>query len=280
MPSSRLSKPLIAVTAGDPGGIGPEIVRKALKNPRLSKNQNFLIIDERAAIRSIDKAIELLKKGDAAALVTGPVSKAAINKAGTRFSGHTEYLAEKFGVEFPVMMFAGGPIKAAIVTRHIPLKKVSSVLDTGKIIKTAELTYKFLKKYFRIKKPRIGVVALNPHAGEEGLLGGEEREIIKPAVDKLKSQIPLIKGPLPADAAFHDLYNKKYDCLVCMYHDQAMIPVKMLARDTAVNITLGLPFIRTSPVHGTAFDIAGKGIADPSSMIEAMNLAARLAEKC
>ena len=321
MPSSRLNKPVIAVTMGDPSGIGPEITLKALASPRLSRCATYLLIGDsfyllkiakligkklgklhinlmdignvgkcqfgkssassgRAALDYIDFAIELVKEGLADGIVTAPVNKESITKTGVPFHGHTEYLATAFEITAPAMMFVGKALKVVIVTRHIPLKKVAALLSTKKIIDTTLKAHKFLKKYFRIKTPRLAVAALNPHAGEGGLVGDEERKIIIPAVKKLQIRLPSLKGPVPADSAFGDLYNKKYDCLVCMYHDQGMIPVKMLAPNYAVNVTLGLPFVRTSPVHGTAFDIAGRGIADPSSMLSSLNLAARLIRQC
>jgi len=321
MPSSRLNKPVIAVTMGDPSGIGPEILLKALASPRLERCATYLVIGDslslsktakligkklknlrinlldlgnvgkyqfgkstassgRAALDYIDFAVELVKEGLADGIVTAPINKESITKTGVVFHGHTEYLAGRFGIKRPAMMFAGDALKVVIVTRHIPLKKVAVSLNAKDIIDTTLKANKFLKKYFRIKNPRLAVAALNPHAGEGGLIGNEERKIIIPAVKKLKKTLPSLKGPVPADGAFHSLYNKKYDCLVCMYHDQGMIPVKMLARGDAVNVTLGLPFVRTSPVHGTAFDIAGRGIADPSSMLSSLNLAARLLGKC
>jgi len=229
-----------------------------------------------AAIEYIDRGIDLIKKNVASALVTGPVNKKSINLAGIKFSGHTEYLAKKSGTKSVAMMFVAKNLKVVLITTHMALNKVSSSITKKKIIGIVKLARKYLKKHFKIRNPKIGVLGLNPHAGEMGLMGLEEKEIISPAVKKLKKNLPSVTGPLPADTAFYDLYNKKYDILVSMYHDQGMIPVKMLARNKAVNLTLGLPYIRTSPVHGTAYDIAGKGKADPSSMITAINLAVQL----
>ena len=303
MPSSLSSKPVIAVTMGDAAGIGPEVIIKALASPRLKRKQNFVVIGQKtllaatakklklkplgnviepslhSPIQYIDTALELIKKGEALALVTAPVSKQNIEKTGIKFTGHTEYLAEKAGVKSPAMMFVAPKMKVVLATTHLSIKNVGSHLSREKIIGVVLLADKFLKKSFGIKNPRIGVSGLNPHAGEGGLLGQEEKDIIGPAIKTLKdSWIPQLEGPLPADSAFYELHNNKYDLLVCMYHDQAMIPIKMLARNSAVNVTLGLPYARTSPVHGVAFDIAGSGKADPSSMIAAMNLALRLAK--
>jgi len=294
---------------GDAAGIGPEVIVKALASRQLKKKQNYLVIGNKSCLRKtaqklklkspanilepsstklqkkqppeiryIDFALELIKKGQVRGLATGPVNKEVINKAGINFTGHTEYLASKAGVKLVVMMLVGGGLKTALITTHMALKEVGPRLNRELIIKKVMTTNKYLKKLFRIKNPKIGVAALNPHAGEGGVLGLEEKNVIQPAIDKLKKQIPGVCGALPADSGFYKLYHREYDILVCMYHDQAMIPVKMLARDSAVNVTLGLPYVRTSPVHGTAYDIAGKGKADPSSMISAMNLALQLAQ--
>jgi len=225
----------------------------------------------------IDSAIMLINKKRADALVTAPVNKEVIAKTGIKFLGHTEYLAKITRTKKVAMMFTGGKFRVTVVTRHIPLKRVSRALTKERIADTTVLTYDFLKRRFGIKKPKIGVCALNPHAGEGGMVGREEKDIISPAIKRLKYKIPSIKGPIPADSAFRLLYNDKVDALIAMYHDQAMIPIKMLGRESCVNVTLGLPFVRTSPVHGTAYDIAGKGIADPSSMREAIKLASLLA---
>jgi len=174
------------------------------------------------------------------------------------------------------MMLVGNSLRVSLVTRHIPLKDVPKRLTRGKIIQTTKNTHDALKKFFRIRRPKIAICGLNPHAGEGGVLGMEEKAIISPAVNYLRKKIKGISGPLPADTLFNKAYKGEFDAVVCMYHDQALIPLKMVAFEKGVNMTLGLPFIRTSPDHGTAFDIAGKGKADPSSMIEAIKLAARL----
>jgi len=174
------------------------------------------------------------------------------------------------------MMFAAETMKVTLVTRHLPLADVPRALNPAIIYRTIFLTHKYLKEYFGLITPRIAVCGLNPHAGEEGAFGNEEARAIIPAIKKASVFSKYIRGPVSADAAFHDALNKKYDAVIAMYHDQGLVPFKMLYLDSGVNLTLGLPFIRTSPDHGTAFDIAGKGIANPSSMIEAVKLACRL----
>lgn len=304
MRTSLSDRPTVLLTMGDCRGIGPEVIVRALSLPRIRRLANFLVIGDLACIektkralgvsaaidlldlgtedpaldplRYIDKAVALIEKKRARALVTAPVNKESITKGGVAFSGHTEYLAGLTKVKRVAMMFTGGRLKVTVVTRHIPLKDVSSHLTKKKIVDTTMLTYRSLQKNFKIRSPRVGICALNPHAGEGGLIGREEKNIIAPAVQTLKRKFPRISGPLPADSAFNLLYNGKVDSLIALYHDQAMIPVKMLGRESCVNVTLGLPFVRTSPVHGTAYDIAGRGIADPSSMIESIKFACRL----
>ncbi|MGB2705404.1 MAG: 4-hydroxythreonine-4-phosphate dehydrogenase PdxA [Candidatus Omnitrophota bacterium] len=314
-PSSRKA---VVITAGDPSGIGPEIILKSLGHPSLAKKIVPIIIGDRRVFRKNAKrlkidippvikfidlenvppakfrfgavkglfgkaAVEYLLAGLAlvkiikgASLVTAPINKASINSAGFRFAGHTELLAHLTKSKNVTMMLVGDSLRVSLVTRHVPLKEVPRRLTRGKIIQTAKNTHYALKKFFGIRNPRIGVCGLNPHAGEGGLLGREEEAIISPAVKYLKKKIKRISGPLPADALFNKAYKGAFDAVVCMYHDQALIPLKMVAFEKGVNLTVGLPFIRTSPDHGTAFDIAGRGKADPSSMIEAIKLAARL----
>ncbi len=230
-----------------------------------------------APLRYIDTAVALIEKGRAISMATAPVNKEAISRGGVKFSGHTEYLAGLTGAKDIAMMFSGGAFRVAVVTRHIPLKSVSSRLTGEKIRKTALLACEFMKKRCGFKRPRIGVLALNPHAGDGGLIGRDEETTIAPAIKKLRRRIPSISGPVPADSAFGKMLRGEFDALVAMYHDQAMIPVKTLGRERCVNITLGLPFVRTSPVHGTAYDIAGRGMADPSGMKEAIKTAFCLA---
>ncbi|MFH1854315.1 MAG: 4-hydroxythreonine-4-phosphate dehydrogenase PdxA [Candidatus Omnitrophota bacterium] len=273
-----MKKPLILITTGDPRGIGPEITKKALKDPRIIKMADFFVIrsTDKTGFSAIQKAVTILKQGRAQGLVTGPVNKIAIARTGISFKGHTEYLAEATNTRKFAMMFYSKPMNVTIVTRHLPLKQVPKSL-TQDIIETAiALTNSALKKYFKIKRPRIGVCGLNPHSGEQGLMGSEERKIITPAIKRALRDAPGTRGPLPGDIAFYMAYQGMFDAVVAMYHDQGLAPFKMLAFNNGVNVTLGLPFVRTSPDHGTAYDIAGKGIADPGSMKEAMILAARM----
>ncbi|OQX54488.1 MAG: 4-hydroxythreonine-4-phosphate dehydrogenase PdxA [Candidatus Cloacimonas sp. 4484_209] len=228
------------------------------------------------AYRIIKYGIEfaMAKKFDA--IVTAPVSKYDINLAGKRFTGHTEMLMRMSGSKDVLMFFVSPKLKAGVVTTHIGIKRVSPNITIEKIFSKLQLLAEGLKKYFLIKAPRIGVSALNPHAGEGGYIGDEENKIILPAIKKAKIKGILAEGPFPADTIIKRRNN--YDALLFMYHDQAMIPVKLLSWGNNVNVTLGLPFIRTSPDHGTAFDIAGKGIASTGSFIQAVKLACKMVE--
>ncbi len=330
----KKKKPIIAVTMGDPAGIGPEIVMKAFTRHR-DWRASFLVIGDafvmnetaktlgyrkkigtatifsstekavkngrcpylidlknvdrknfrfgqtdascgKAAIEYINKAVDLIKVGAADALVTAPISKEAINLAGFNWPGHTEYLAYLSDTKRFCMMLAGGPLRVVLATRHIALKDICKRLNSKEIYEAIALTYDLLKKQFRIKDPKIAVSALNPHAGEGGLFSDEEKRVILPAIKKAAGASIKVIGPLAADSLFYHAYRGAFDAEIVMYHDQGLIPLKMIARDSAVNITLGLPFVRTSPAHGTAFDIAGKNKANPSSMIEAIRMARRL----
>jgi 4-hydroxythreonine-4-phosphate dehydrogenase len=236
-----------------------------------------------AAVEYIKKAVDIIKAKKADTLVTAPISKEAINSAGFKWPGHTEYLAHLTKTKKFCMMLTGGSLRVVLATRHIALKDIPGRLNSGEIYNAIAMTAAALKKYFRVKRPKIAVAALNPHAGEGGMFSDEEKRIIIPAIKKIvgaRHAWPLhIVGPLPADSLFYDAYRGKYDAEIVMYHDQGLIPLKMIARDTAVNVTLGLPFVRTSVAHGTAFDIAGKNKANPSSMIEAIKLACQLAAR-
>ena len=314
------NKPRVLITMGDPAGIGPEIIVRALSDDRISKLAHFLVIGDffvidkikkilrmkteislldlanvpstnfsfssgkssfgRAAIEYIDKALALLKNGEADCLVTAPVNKLSIHNAGLKdFRGHTEYLAEKTGVEEFAMMFVGKNLKIALVTRHIALRLVAGAISIDSICKTIRLTHEYLIKFFGIEDPRVAVTGLNPHASEGGLFGDEEERIIIPAIRKASCSVKNIYGPIPADVVFYEALKGRFDAVVAMYHDQALAPFKTLYFNEGVNLTLGLPFIRTSPDHGTAFDIAGKGAADAASMKEAILLACRLANR-
>ncbi|TPJ38054.1 4-hydroxythreonine-4-phosphate dehydrogenase PdxA [Mesorhizobium sp. B1-1-4] len=234
-------------------------------------------------IEAIDRAVAASLAGDAAAVVTCPIAKKPLYDAGFRFPGHTEYLAylaaRHSGVEaMPVMMLAGPDLRTVPVTIHIALAEVPKALTTDLILATTRVTAADLRDRFGIANPRLAIAGLNPHAGEDGSMGLEDQRIIRPAIEILRAEGIDAFGPLPADTLFHARARAGYDVALCMYHDQALIPAKALAFDEAVNVTLGLPFIRTSPDHGTAFDIAGKGIARPDSLMAALRLARQLAD--
>jgi 4-hydroxythreonine-4-phosphate dehydrogenase len=234
-----------------------------------------------AAIASIRRAVDDVLAGRAAAIVTNPIAKNVLYRSGFAEPGHTEFLA-KLAQEAtghatrPVMMLWSPELAVVPVTIHLPLKDVATQLTTELIVETARITARDLTRRFGISRPRLAIAGLNPHAGEEGALGAEDAAIVAPAVKRLQDEGIDAVGPMPADTMFHARARATYDVALCMYHDQALIPIKTLAFDHAVNVTLGLPFVRTSPDHGTAFDIAGKGTADPSSLIAALTLAARL----
>ena len=273
-----MKKPRILITLGDPKGIGPEVTKKALKDSRIKGLANFFIIESRdkTGFGAIKKAAEILKKCEADGIVTAPVNKSAINKSGIPFKGHTEFFARITHTKKFAMMLCCDSLRVTLVTRHVALKKVPGILTKEKILDAIVLTDQALRRYFAIQRPKIGVSCLNPHCGEDGLIGTEEKEIIAPAIESIRSKIPGIQGILPADAIFHMAYNGKLDAVISMYHDQGLGPFKMVAFEKGVNITLGLPFVRTSPDHGTAYDIARKGIADPTSMKEAIKLAIKI----
>jgi 4-hydroxythreonine-4-phosphate dehydrogenase len=234
-----------------------------------------------AAIASIRQAVEDATFGRASAVVTNPIAKNILYRAGFRHPGHTEFLAELAAVggraPQPVMLLWSPALAVVPVTIHLPLREAIAQLSSDLIVTTVRILVADLKTRFGLANPRLVVSGLNPHAGEDGSLGSEDQTIVAPAVETLRGEGINIRGPLPADTMFHEAARKTYDCAICMYHDQALIPVKTVAFDDAVNVTLGLPFIRTSPDHGTAFDIAGTGRANPSSLIAALRLAARMA---
>lgn len=321
----------IVITMGDPKGIGPEIIIKALASPDINNllpEFNFLVIGASGILSQTAKMLKttfnptLLKKpelisheaGDiflyepvsteksrggldyilagieamsakggkstpAAALVTAPVSKESINKTGFNFTGHTELLAQKTLSRKVTMMFAAPQLKVALATTHIAYKKVLLYLTANKILSTIEQTDDGLRKYFRIAQPRIAVCGLNPHAGEGKAFGNEESRIIEPAIKLARERKINCSGPAPADSVFYRAIKGEFDAVVALYHDQGLIPIKTMAFSDAVQVTLGLPFIRTSPAHGVAYDIAGKGIANPASMIEAIKLAASMGNR-
>jgi 4-hydroxythreonine-4-phosphate dehydrogenase len=234
-----------------------------------------------AALASIRQAVADVHMGRAGAVVTNPIAKSVLYRAGFRHPGHTEFLAELAArdgrVPQPVMMLWSPRLAVVPVTIHVSLREALSQLTSELIVSTVRIVAIELKSRFGIARPRIAISGLNPHAGEDGSLGHEEQTIIAPALKTLRNDGIDAKGPLPADTMFHEAARDTYDCAVCMYHDQALIPIKTIAFDDAVNVTLGLPFIRTSPDHGTAFDIAGTGKANPASLIAALRLASRMA---
>jgi len=306
-------QPRVGITLGDCAGIGPEIVDLALKSGRLPDSAEYKIIGKypdcslgqstvetaRAAAAALEEAVTLARRGELDAVVTGPVHKARMYDAGFKFRGQTEFFADRCGVKNFAMCLTGGKITIALVTTHIPLRDVPSALKQSEIVRVGLLLADFLRclprrnstKAGRSRNaPRIAVAGLNPHAGESGKIGREEIEIISPAVAELKSAIrdkgpsasdqsAIFEGPLSPDTVFHRAAEGEFDAVLCMYHDQGLIPLKLHAFHNGVNVTLGLPFPRTSPDHGTAFEIAGKGIARADSMIAAINLAVELASK-
>ncbi|MBU8909943.1 MAG: 4-hydroxythreonine-4-phosphate dehydrogenase PdxA [Desulfobacterales bacterium] len=322
--------PIIGITMGDPVGIGPEILVKALNNSSLyalcrpliigdsyiikqalkllSYNNHINIIDNpgqgRYLFNTLDiidisnigmnlsdlsgptietgtamqdyiiKGIDLALDNHISGLVTCPITKTALKLAGSQFHGHTELLAHRTKAKDYAMMLAGGKLRVVLVTIHIPLSQVSASLTMDKIIKKIKLTHTSLKERFDIKYPEIAVAGLNPHAGEASMFGRQEEDIIAPAVRLAKKEGLKVTGPLPPDTVFYKAVNGQYDAVVCMYHDQGLIPFKLVHFKDGVNTTIGLPIIRTSVDHGTAYDIAWQGIADPSSLVQAIKMAA------
>jgi 4-hydroxythreonine-4-phosphate dehydrogenase len=285
-------KPRIAITSGDPAGIGPEIARKAADDPRVRKVCEPIVYGPpagstfkpgelsadagRAAYETLCSAVGDARAGVVAAIATAPVNKLAFARAGLPWKGHTDLLAHLTGSTRVAMMFWSEPLKVVLATIHIPLASVTNALTRELMDDIIELSARELPR-FGLEKPRLAVAGLNPHAGEEGLLGHEERKVLRPAIETAQKRGIRIDGPFPGDTVFGRAVRGEFDAVIACYHDQGLIPVKLLAFGRAVNVTLGLPIIRTSVDHGTAFDIAGKNVADPSSMIEATLLAAKLA---
>lgn len=337
----QLPLPPVAITIGEPAGIGPELILKCWQHAKQNQIAPFIVIgdpdflqdrankmqmdirvktsntqsaakdfkkalpvlpisgkitgdfgkptisDGKLVCEAISSAVELALKKQISGIVTAPINKKALYDSGFKHPGHTEFLADladqilsKSGTDkhHPVMMLAGPDLRAIPVTIHIPVSEVPKQLTTDLIIKTAEITHHDLINRFGVTIPRIAVAGLNPHAGENGSMGMEDINIVAPAIEALKGKGINAFGPLPADTLFHARARANYDVVLCMYHDQALIPAKTLAFDDSVNVTLGLPFIRTSPDHGTAYDIAGKGIAKADSMIAAIKLAQDMAK--
>jgi 4-hydroxythreonine-4-phosphate dehydrogenase len=312
-PSRSDASAPVYVTMGDPAGIGPEVAVAAFEklSGRIGSHPLRLVGDPdvfRAAgtvpdealiattrvksremgranpanaasiLSAIETSVRAAQSGDAAAIVTAPIHKASLLEAGFGFPGHTEYLAHLTGAPRAVMMLAGAGLRVVPLTIHIPYVAVPATITKPAIAETAHILLDALRNDFGIAHPRLAVAGLNPHAGEEGAIGREEKEIIQPAVAELRAQGYEVLGPLPPDTMFHEEARAHYDAALCMYHDQALIPLKTLAFWDGVNVTLGLSIVRTSPDHGTAFDIAGKGKADSRSMIAAIKLAAEIAD--
>ena len=285
-------KPRIALTVGDPAGIGPEIAGKAAQDPRVldacepvlygpPSTERFapgvLSADAgRAAYEAIRSAVHDAQAGAVSAIATAPINKLAFARAGLPWKGHTDLLAHLTGSRHAVMMFWSEPLKVVLATVHIPLARVAAALTRDHLDEVIEITARELPR-FGLDRPRLALAGLNPHAGEDGLLGDEDERVLRPAVDAARRQGVDIAGPFPGDTIFVRASRGEFDAVIACYHDQGLIPVKLLAFGRAVNVTLGLPIVRTSVDHGTAFDIAGQDVADASSMVEATVLAARLA---
>jgi 4-hydroxythreonine-4-phosphate dehydrogenase len=307
----------IGITLGDPSGIGPEIVAAALAAAPREWLERITVYGDRAPLERgaaamrvslpdvrligaghgdeaiagtpnltsggaqvhyLEAAVAAAARGDLGAIVTAPISKTWARRAGFEFLGHTEMLAARLGAADVAMFFVGPRLKVALATVHRPLAEVVSDLSTERVRRVIELVAEAMTRDLGIRAPRIGVVGLNPHAGEDGLLGDEDADIIAPALAQPLPPASLL-GPLVPDAAFRDAVHGKYDALIAMYHDQGLIPVKLVDFDESVNVTIGLPNVRTSPDHGTAYDIAGKGIARPISMQRALKLAIEMVER-
>ncbi len=284
------SVPTIAITLGDPAGVGPEVIDRALSEGRFPAGIDFVVLGKRdagtpgtpspesarAALDALHESVAMLKDGRASAVVTGPVSKEGLQGIGFPFPGQTEFFADAFGVHDYGMLLSGDKLTVGLATIHESLARVPALLDPERIVRIGVLTADFIKRR-SIVRPRIAVAGLNPHAGENGAFGDEESRIIRPAIERLATMdLAAFSGPCSPDAVFRDAAQGRYDAVLAMYHDQGLIPLKLLDFDNAVNVTLGLPVPRTSPDHGTGFAIAGKQLADPSSMIAAIHLACEL----
>ncbi len=232
-----------------------------------------------AVVASIDTALALTRDGQTRAMVTNPINKKVLYDTGFTAPGHTEYIAQLCRVDHPVMMLSVDELRVVPITVHVPLAEVAKAVSADTIVRAGTTTAEGLQRQFGIRAPRLAVAGLNPHAGEAGAIGREEFDVIAPAVKRLQAAGIDASGPYPADSLFHAAARKRYDAVICMYHDQALIPLKTVNFDEGVNVTLGLPIVRTSPDHGTAEDIAGKGKANPASLLAALNLAARMVEQ-
>jgi len=315
--STEARAPRLALTAGDPAGIGPEVVLKALASPErplvpvvvygsmavlddrarrfglpLPQDLDARVVDVpldapvelartsaaagRAAAGAVLRAVSDAKAGHVQALVTAPLNKESLHAAGHPWPGHTEMLAEAAGTPDVAMMFVGGGLRVALLTIHRPLRTVPDAVTPSEVRRVARLVHRELPR-FGVARPRLALCGINPHAGEHGLLGREEQDVLAPAVADLRREGLDVVGPFPADSLFVRAKRGEFDAVIACYHDQGLIPVKLAAFGHAVNVTLGLPFVRTSVDHGTGFDIVEKGVADATSMVEAMKVAAELA---
>lgn len=290
-------KAVIGVTLGDPAGIGPEVVAAALASGQIDEGLEYRVIGTtvpgivpgqpsaeaaRIAWDGLETAVAGALRGEFAAVVTAPVCKASLYGIGFQFPGQTEFFAERCGVRNFAMLLTGGSLTVALLTTHLPLAEAVRRIERTEIVRVGKLLAAFLAQRLR-RPPRIAVAGLNPHAGEAGSLGGEEIEHIEPAIAELAADASLggasFSGPISPDTVFHQAAGGLWDGVLCMYHDQGLIPLKLHAFETGVNVTLGLPIVRTSPDHGTAFHLAGKNKAHPGSMIAALRLAAELAQQ-
>ena len=290
--SARMVLPRVGITTGDPAGIGPEVSRRAAEDPTVLEVCEPVLystpgagacrpgvisaVAGRAAYQAVTRAVRDAQAGRIDAVTTGPVSKQAWARAGLRWRGHTELLAELTGAGEVRMMFYAGRLSVVLATVHIPLAHVPALLTRERLETTIALAHAELPR-FGVLRPRLALAGLNPHAGEGGLLGNEEQEVFAPAVESCRARGVDVSDPIPADVVFRRAAAGEFDAVIACYHDQGLLPIKLMAFGRAVNVTLGLPIVRTSVDHGTAFDIAGKGVADPAAMIAAVRLAARLA---
>ena len=326
-------RPVLALTVGDPAGIGPEVVLRALATGEVLPEARLLVVGSRgvlaerarrfdlpcelpsvggpeefrrggapaalydvpgldltglrlgtasapggrAALAYVEEAVGWALAGEVAGLVTGPINKEAIGRAGSAFPGHTELLASRAGSRRARMMLVGGGLRVTLVTTHVALRRLPGLLTTERILRTIQVTDEALRRWFAVERPRIALCGLNPHAGEGGRFGSEDLSVVAPAAAEARSKGLDCAGPLPSDTLFYHAQRGRYDAVVALYHDQGLIPVKLLAFEEAVNVTLGLPFIRTSVDHGTAYDIVERGVASPRSLLEAVKLAVRFA---
>jgi 4-hydroxythreonine-4-phosphate dehydrogenase len=284
-------RPRVAITMGDPAGIGPEIARKAAADPRVLATCEPLIVGRsdgfepgrlsaaagRAAYDAILHAVESVRRGDVAAIATAPINKEAFALAGLPWRGHTDLLAHLCGDVPVAMLFHADKLRVVLATVHVRLADVPRELTRERVDTVIALCARELPR-FGYARPRLAVAGLNPHAGEHGLMGDEESRVLQPAIDTARSKGIDVSGPFPADTVFVRAVNGEFDAVIACYHDQGLIPVKLAAFGQAVNVTLGLPIIRTSVDHGTAFDIAGRGVANAESMVAAVLLAAKLAD--